>query len=211
MYRLYKPLIVLLSFLVFAACGSDKKNADTPAKPTVTPPIALPNTFTTAAGVSVQYPENWLAEELYKQIILTTSAEATTAEGVLPGQLRIAIYPPLPRSILPINMMTFTLAQRESTGFAAFPTSILSASPDMSISDMTTLFANELDEAASTLTTGGKDAARVDIAIPGTEGTVFGINLNTDKVIFVTAAAHEGEWKTFEPIVLAILATITAP
>jgi hypothetical protein len=175
--------------LVMTACGGDKKDEAKAAD--------LKQEFTSTSGITVQYPDGWVAQDGDAGVEIANKAEFLTMTGaseVPSGGVALVIMPPF---------------EPTAMGLAA----------DATLKDVTDMvaqgMAGEGDGAtasdAQDVKVGGKDAVRVNIADSTTnsEGFFIGYKVDDTHVLIAVMATHAGELSKNEATVLKILDSVT--
>jgi len=174
--------LLLVASLALAACGSDKKDKGSKA-------ADLKQTFESTTGISVKYPDGWVAQDAENgEVYIANSQDTLTAikstdtEELAKGQVAMLL------SIIPA----------EALG-------------DKSLKDAITMSASEegKSEEVKEVKLGGKEAYRTEMSSDKLEGFTIGFEAEGAIVIAVGATA-KGELKNQEEAtLLKILESVT--
>lgn len=180
--------LALLLVLTAAACGDDddKDNGGGSSD------TDLSQTFDSATGLSVKYPEGWAASEDSEMIQLVTSEEAMEAETIGEDELGILIFNPMVVSMI--------------AGGAESPTDILANFSEMMGDE------GEFGDVSETKI-GDHDGARVNVSDDETQGFMVAFKVNESDVVIATVVTAKDQLDKHESTALDILGTVsyTAP
>jgi len=180
--------LALLLMLTAAACGDDddKDNGGGSSD------TDLSQTFDSATGLSVKYPEGWAASEDSEMIQLVTSEEAMEAETIGEDELGILIFNPMVVSMI--------------AGGAESPTDILANFSEMMGDE------GEFGDVSETKI-GDHDGARVNVSDDETQGFMVAFKVNESDVVIATVVTAKDQLDKHESTALDILGTVsyTAP
>jgi len=180
--------LALLLVLTAAACGDDddKDNGGGSSD------TDLSQTFDSATGLSVKYPEGWAASEDSEMIQLVTSEEAMEAETIGEDELGILIFNPMVVSMI--------------AGGAESPTDILANFSEMMGDE------GEFGDVSETKI-GDHDGARVNVSDDETQGFMVAFKVNESDVVIATVVTAKDQLDEHESTALDILGTVsyTAP
>lgn len=181
--------LALLLVLTAAACGDDddKDNGGGSSD------TDLSQTFDSATGLSVKYPEGWAASDEEGMLQLATSEEVFAADSVEEGQMGIIFFDPAM-----VSMM--------GGGEGGSPADIL------------TSFSEGMGDEGefgdvSEIKFGDHDGARVNVSDENTEGFMAAIQVTDDDIVIATVVTAKDDLDEHESTALDILGTVsyTAP
>lgn len=180
--------LALLLMLTAAACGDDddKDNGGGSSD------TDLSQTFDSATGLSVKYPEGWAASEDSEMVQLVTSEEAMEAETIGEDELGILIFNPMVVSMI--------------AGGAESPTDILANFSEMMGDE------GEFGDVSETKI-GDHGGARVNVSDDETQGFMVAFKVNESDVVIATVVTAKDQLDKHESTALDILGTVsyTAP
>lgn len=180
--------LALLLMLTAAACGDDddKDNGGGSSD------TDLSQTFDSATGLSVKYPEGWAASEDSEMVQLVTSEAAMEAETIGEDELGILIFNPMVVSMI--------------AGGAESPTDILANFSEMMGDE------GEFGDVSETKI-GDHDGARVNVSDDETQGFMVAFKVNESDVVIATVVTAKDQLDKHESTALDILGTVsyTAP
>ncbi len=172
-------LLVMVIFLV--ACGGDV---------TATPAPLTQNFVSSASGISLQYPADWVASDLLGQVIVANFSGAEDTDVPAPGQFQARLF------VTPISVITGLPLDATSRQIIEFFAQSLAST-------------GATFNPAADVTVGGHSAARIDGSSTDGQAVVFVIDLGEGNFLFASATSAPGELARFEPTLRAILTTIT--
>lgn len=190
-----KKLVILLLVVLalgLAACGGDDDKDDKK--------VDLKQTFTSESGLTVKYPDGWIARDGESGVEIANSQKTIDAmdsdtEEKMGADMAIAMVPP-PTALADMMMEGKTIkevAEQFKEIFAG------DEGEDTSVSDV------------KEIKIGGKDAARLDITDSETESEGFYVfyMLDDANVMMVVGMAHQGDLGKYEDTLLKIIESVT--
>jgi hypothetical protein len=183
-------VVALLLMLTVAACGGDDDDNDNGGGSADTD---LSQSFDSSTGLSVKYPDDWVASDEEGMLQLASSDEVFTADTVEEGQMGILFFDP-------------TMVSMMGGGEDASPADILGNFSGMMGDE------GEFGDVSETKF-GDHDGARVNVSDENTEGFMAAIQVTDDAITVVTVVTAKDDLDEHEATALDILATVsyTAP
>ena len=188
MFRTKKSVMVLVVLVVvaalLAACGGDKKSSSSSS-------VDLKQNYDSPTGVSVKYPDGWVAKDASGGVYVASSQdamdtmEATDSQGPGKGQAGVMLM------AMPGDALG---GMSPADAFKAMAPSL--ASESTTASDVKDTKVN------------GQAAFRIDITDANGEGFMLGWDKNGSLVIAAGVAAP-GELKNHESTLLKIIDSVT--
>lgn len=208
MYRksgLLLLILLIVASLALAACGgSDSKNEISQDEAGGSADTSLPQIFVSANGVTLRYPQGWVARDLVEgplvyAVVANSQAVLDDLNSDVPGQM------PAGGFLLTINTISWAdLAA--ALGISG------SVSEDMDIKAWMEAFYppgfgyGEVE----TVTIGAIQAARSNGQISdGNDGFTLAYKLDNLSAIWISVLTHEGESAGFEDIAYEIIESVT--
>jgi hypothetical protein len=184
-------VLLLVVSMVAAACGGDDDKDDNGDNGDLT------QSFTGANGVTVKYPEGWIARDGGNGVEIANSQDTLDAMDAQGGEI--------PEEAVGIMIMAAPLDQMGMAGQSVKDVMGVLAQSMGSEGDDT-----EVGEVTDTKVA-GQDAARVTIKDSSTksEGFFVGYMVDDNTLVIVTAAAREGELDKYEDTALKIAESVT--
>jgi hypothetical protein len=182
--------LALLLVLTAAACGEDDDDNGNGGGSSDTD---LSQSFDSATGLSVKYPEGWAAGDEEGMLQLATSEEVFTADTVEEGQMGILFFDPAM-----VSMM--------SGGEGGSPADVLGSFSGMMGDE------GDFGDVSETKF-GDHDGARVNVSDENTEGFMAAIQVSDDAIVIATVVTAKDDLDEHESTALDILGTVsyTAP
>lgn len=187
-------LLLLIVPLTIAACGDDDKDD----KKDDGGNVELNQTFESASGVTVKYPDGWAAQDGDSGVEIANSQDALAALGdshvtsVPDNTVAVLIIPPMPLSMM--------------------------GEADMSMADLLGVMNGEMGSEDGTsvgsvqeLTVNGREAARVNITDEdaNSEGYMLAYKIDDETAVIVAVVASKGDLEGNEDAAMKIIESIT--
>jgi hypothetical protein len=185
-------IIILIVALMLTACGNDDKDEDkNNSKNDSDQKTSLSQTLTATNGVTVKYPDGWVAVEENGDIQIVNSQEALDAADITAGQAGLMLMDPAIMEYIategveltPVGLLTAYAGSGEDGG--------------MTMGDVTET------------TVGDKKAARLAINDDKSEGFIMVVQLDESSYIVAMGITAKGELSKFEKTLLDMVSSIT--
>lgn len=199
-------ILALMVVMVTGAC--DLKTFASTLEGGQNDALALTQTFTDAYGMfTLRYPEGWVGNDFGDHVTFATSERAleslASENTLLPGDATLDV-----RSTLMIELEA--IAQSANPGI-----DIIGGEH---VADLVTVLMDASADAASGLpalsnmelfTANGHDAVRVEVMLSPNDVAAYFVEYPGDVIMLMNVSASTGELAAVEPLVRAILDTIT--
>ncbi len=180
-------VLLLIVSVILVSCGgkNDEKT------------IELKQTFTSRAGITVSYPDNWFALDGYYGIDISNELQGLEA-------LELGIYAKIAAGTFGLKLGFMT---EDPDGRSI--TEILQAQVDTEADELTKHGAKM--SAVKVLKINGKDGGRFDVTgmETGTEAFMILFKLDDNTIMMAVGLFHQGELSQYENTAMKILESIT--